>query len=321
MTRETFDDLLRDVPDRVGLSPTAAWTDARRRRLRRRALAAGLSATAVLALAVGLANLTGTDRAEPAPYPGATFLRAESDGDTWKVTRSDGTTLTLDPKDDFPGATLGLSPDGRWLSYAQGPESGAILNLYLLRSDQIEPHRASQIGATWGFPHQWSPDSKLVLVPVVDGDVNVVDTDARRVNHHQSSPGAATGFVDEDSLGWITAQGSAGNEALTWEVTDLEMTPERSLPLQMHPGILNPPDRPRLKVEQASLSPDGSRVAALLANQRGLARVLVFSTTSGELVDRQDSTESELQLDCPFRWESGSAMLPRPGETCVVEPN
>ena len=108
---------------------------------------------------------------------------------------------------------------------------------------------------------------------------------------------------------------------MCWEVTDLEMTPERSLPIQMHAGILNPPDRPRLKVEQASLSPDGSRVAALLANHRGQARVLVFSTTDGVLIERQDSTDSELQLDCPFRWESGSALLPRPGETCVVEPN
>lgn len=320
MTREAFDDLLRDVPDRVRLDPAAAWTDARRRRLRRRALAAGLSAAAVVGLAVGLTNLTGSDQAEPAPSPGATFVRAESDGNTWTLLRSDGTTLTLDPKIDFPGPTFGLSPDGRWLSYAQGPESGAILTLYLLRSDQVESDRAAQVGATVGFAHRWSPDSHLVLVPVADGDVNVVDADADLVTH-QYPPGSAAGFVDDDSLGWVAAEGPRGDAGLTWEVTDIEMSSERSLALQVDPGILNPPDWPQLMIEQASLSPDGSRVAALLANHRGQARLLVFSTADGVLIKRQDSTESELQFDCPFRWESDSALLPRPGENCVVEPN
>lgn len=48
---------------------------------------------------------------------------------------------------------------------------------------------------------------------------------------------------------------------------------------------------------------------------------LVLSTAVGELVERRDSTESELRPDCPFLWESDSAVLPRPDEDCVVEPD
>jgi hypothetical protein len=175
-------------------------------------------------------------------------------------------------------------------------------------------------GAIGRFAHQWSPDSKLVLVPVADGDVNVFDTDTM-LGSDQASPGTAAGFVDNDSLGWITAQGSTDEDGLTWEVTDLKMTPERSLQLQVDRGILNPPHTPQLMLEQASLSPDGSRVAALLANPVGPARVLVFSTADGAFIERRDTTKSELQLDCPFRWHSGLALLPRPGQDCVVEPN
>jgi hypothetical protein len=99
------------------------------------------------------------------------------------------------------------------------------------------------------------------------------------------------------------------------------MTPERSLQLQVDRRILNPPRTPQLMLQQGSLSPDGSRVAALLANHLGQARVLVFSTADGVLIERQDTTESELQLGCPFRWNSGLTLLPRPGEDCAVAPD
>jgi hypothetical protein len=313
-----FDDLLRDVPDRMRLSPSAAWAASRRRRLRRRVLAASLSVVAVLGLAIGLQNLSGTTQTEPAPFPGATFVRAERVGDNWEVLRSDGTTLTLDPQLDYESATLGLSPDGRWLSYAQGPESGGILDLYLLRSDQTEPVRASQVYAHWGFAHAWSPDSRLVLVPVPDGDVNVVDTNAELITH-QGPPGAAAGFTDDDSLGWIRAEGSRGDEGLMWQVTDLDLASERSLPLQADQAILNPPGWPQPFLEQASLSPDRSRVAALLTNQ-DQARLLVFSIADGELIASNDATNEDVNLGCPLRWEARSAVLTRPGETCVVQP-
>ncbi len=285
---------------------------------RRRALAAGGAAVAALGAAVGVASLTGTDQTDAAPPAGATFVRAESDGGVWVVTRSDGTTLTVDP--DLDGAEApGLSPDGRWLSYARGPEPARILTLYLLRSDQTEPRAASRVAATQGFAHQWSPDSALVLVPVADGDVNLVDTATSLVGHW-GAPGTPTGFVDDDSLGWLRSQGERGDAGLTWVVTDLETTPERSLRLQVDRGTLDPAGSPHLMLRQASLSPDGSRVAALLANHRGQARVLVFSTDAGELLERRDPTGTEVVLDCPFRWESGSAVLPRHGEGCVVEP-
>src|SRR5689334_2306528 len=121
MNHQAFEDLLRDVPSRVQLAPREAWAVARRRHLRRRVLVVSLSVATTIGLVFGAQAFNRSNRAEPAPSPGSTFVRAEYVGETWKVLRSDGSSFEIDTHEHF--APLGLSPDGRWLSYTQGPES------------------------------------------------------------------------------------------------------------------------------------------------------------------------------------------------------
>jgi hypothetical protein len=322
MTRAELEHLIADVPDLVRLSPAEAVVEAERRVRRRRVAGLGLAAALAGIIAVGVTTLApdaAPDLTGTPPTPGATFVQAERTGETWRVERSDGSFVTIDPRIDVPEAPLGISPDGRWLSFVQGPEQGSIVTLYLLRSDATESREVTEVGgATWGFGHRWSPDSRTLLVPVVDGDVNVVDTDGRLLEH-RGNVGEVAGFVDSDSLGWVRARGSYGDQGLTWVVTDLTTTTQGTVRLDVGPELLNPEGWPQLMTRQASLSPSGSRVAVLLSNHRDQARRLVFELDSGALIDREDTSSAATDLECPLRWDGDLPALTEAGQPCVVD--
>lgn len=271
-----------------------------------------------IALAVGLAAglpRLGADSVGSVDFPGATYVEAQRMGDGWQVRRSDGTSLRLDPELEDGRAAVALSPDGRWLSYAQGPAEGGLLALYLQRSDQAEAVRVPRVHAMESFPHRWSPDSSRLLVPVADGDVNLVDTE-RRLLEHQYPPGSVAGFVDERSVGMVQHVGNHGDEGLEWVVTNLDMSVRDVLPLDVDSTVLDPPGWAQLWTRQASLSPDGSRVAALLGEHRGRLRLLVFSTIDGALIQRRDTTVEEVDPVCQMRWKVESPELARAGDPC-----
>lgn len=321
MTRAELEHLTVDVPDLVRLSPAGAVMEARRRIRRRRMVGAGMAAALVVALTMGVAVLlpgAGPELTSTPPTSGATFVQAERTGQTWRVLRSDGSSVSIDSRIDSPEATLGVSPDGRWLSFVQGPEQGSIVTLYLLRSDETEPREVVEVGgATWGPAHRWSPDSRTLLVPVVDGDVNVVDTDGRLLEH-RGNVGEVAGFVDPDSLGWIQARGPRGDRGLTWLVTDLRTNVEETVRLDVGPDLLSPSGWPQLMTRQASLSPTGEHVAVLLANHRDQARLLTFDVGTGALEQSTDTTDAVSDLDCPFRWNDDRPVLSEAGLPCVV---
>ena len=317
MSHRAFDELVRDVPDRVRLSPRTAWAEARRRRRRRRGAVLVAAVAVAVGAAAGFRALGDTSHVEPAPSPGATFVRADRVGSHWEVLRSNGTRLTLDPQIDFTGPTLGISPDGRWLSYALGPEEGSLLDLYVLRSDETEVVRAPEVAATYGDQHLWSPDGRVVLVPVADGDFNIVDTEGD-VLVHDYVPGATAGFTDDDSLGWVRSEGRRGDQGLTWMETTTTMAEERSLSLEVDRATLNPDGWAQLMVRQAVLSPDRSRVATLLTDHRDRGWLLVFDLEDGALLDRRDATGVDRY--CPLRWDAGDVVGTPQGEPCVVVP-
>ncbi|MEQ6902047.1 hypothetical protein [Nocardioides sp. YIM 152588] len=248
---------------------------------------------------------------------GATYVRAARQEAGWLVERSDGSSFTIDPVEDRSAVALGLSPDGRWLSYLQARRPGGPNDLYLLRSDRTEPERVEGVAAAPGFAHRWSTDSRLVLVPAVDGGVAFVDTDATRVSG-PTPPGVTGGFVDTDSIGWVRALGEGGTDGLAWVVTGPGLEPGYDVPLAVGAAELAPAGWSGLAVRQASLAPDGSRLAVLLADDGGRARTLLFSAYDGSLVGSGDGSEASLDLSCPPRWVDGRLEVLRQGEPCVI---
>jgi hypothetical protein len=89
-----------------------------------------------------------------------------------------------------------------------------------------------RVHAMYSVPHRWSPDSSRLLVPVADGDVNLINTDGRLLEH-QYPPGSVAGFVDERSVGMIQQLGNHGDEGLEWVVTNLDMSIRDVLPLEV----------------------------------------------------------------------------------------
>lgn len=249
--RDRLDDLLADVPPYVVPDGRSAWRTGRRRRTRRRVIAAA-SGLGVLALFAGLVtagiHVTGAQPARDGgsrsalshpvriehpllrtgtlPDDVGAIAGAVQRPDGWYAVGQHGQLWRIQGATnihDLPS----VSPDGSRLAHMHTRGDARQLILTDLRAGTVETRPLPDPGPlfTSSLPLNtqtfWSPDSSRLLVPVVIPGVGQGEPDAVVIRVHggtrpvvvpHSRHLLAAGWFDDDTLVWLT--GTRGHTGL-----------------------------------------------------------------------------------------------------------
>ncbi|MDY7226204.1 alpha/beta fold hydrolase [Hyalangium rubrum] len=211
------------------------------------------------------------------------YLQDVGGGEFYQVYRFDRSTgraeLLTDGKSRHEG--LGVSRDGKWLTYANTARNGKDTDIYVAPTDNPrQARRVTELEGTW-YPVDFSADGAKLLVQqfrsVADADLHVVDlkTGERR----QLTPKEGMGSVvdarftpDGKGIYLITDRYSDFSELYRLE---LDKAPYTAAPPSLTKSI-------RWNVQGLELSPDG-RQLALDINEDGISRLYLLDTRGNTL--------------------------------------